>query len=45
MAVLSKEPVNILSPSALKCNDTISPLCPFKVAISLAVSTSHNLAY
>jgi len=45
IAVRSKEPVKILSPSALKCNETISPVWPFKVAISLAVSTSHNFAY
>lgn len=44
IAVLSNEPVNILSPSALKCKETISPVWALKVATSLPVSTSHNLA-
>lgn len=44
IAVPSKEPVNTLSPSALKFNETIYPSCPLKVECSLPVSRSHNLA-
>ena len=44
IAFLSNDPVKILSPSALKCRLTISPLWPLRVAISFPESTSHNLA-
>ena len=44
IAVLSNEPVNILSPSELKCKLTISPSCPSNLATYFPVSTSHNLA-
>jgi hypothetical protein len=44
IAVLSKEPVKILSPSALKFKDTIYPSCPFRVECYFPVYKSHNLA-
>jgi len=44
IAVPSKEPVRILSPSALKFKETISPSCPFRVECSFPVSKSHNFA-
>lgn len=44
IAVPSNEPVRILSPSALKFRETISPSWPFKVECSLPVSRSHNFA-
>jgi hypothetical protein len=44
MAVPSKEPVRILSPSALKFKDTISPSCPFNVECSFPVYRSQSLA-
>lgn len=44
MAVPSKEPVRILSPSALKLRETIYPSCPLRVECSLPVSRSHSLA-
>ena len=44
IAVPSKEPVKILSPSALKLRETISPSCPRRVECSLPVSRSHNFA-
>ena len=43
-AVPSKEPVSILSPSALKFNEIIYPSCPFKVECYLPVSKSQSLA-
>jgi hypothetical protein len=42
IAVPSKEPVNILSPSALKLSDTIYPSWPFKVECYFPVYKSHN---
>ena len=44
IAILSNEPVRIISPYALKCNDANSPSCPFKVECIFPISTSHNLA-
>jgi hypothetical protein len=44
MAVPSKDPVRILSPSALKFKETIYPSCPFNVECSFPVSKSHSLA-
>lgn len=44
MAVPSKDPVKILSPSALKLRDTIYPSCPLRVECSLPVSRSQSLA-
>jgi len=44
IAVPSKEPVRILSPSALKFKDTISPSCPFNVECSFPVYRSQSLA-
>lgn len=43
MAVPSKEPVNILSPSLLKLSETISASCPFKVECYFPVYKSHSL--
>lgn len=44
IAVPSKEPVRILSPSALKFRETIYPSCPLSVECSFPVSRSHSLA-
>lgn len=44
IAVPSKEPVRILSPSALKFKDTISPSCPLRVECSFPVYRSQSLA-
>lgn len=44
IAVPSKDPVSILSPSALKLRDTIYPSWPFRVECSFPVSKSHNFA-
>lgn len=44
IAVPSKDPVSILSPSALKLSETIYPSCPLSVECSFPVSKSHSLA-
>lgn len=44
IAVPSKDPVKILSPSALKFNETISPSCPLRVECYFPVYKSHNFA-
>jgi hypothetical protein len=44
IAVLSNDPVKILSPSALKFNETIYPSWPFKVECYFPVYKSHSLA-
>jgi len=44
IAVPSKEPVSILSPSALKLRDTIYPSWPLRVECSLPVYKSQSLA-
>lgn len=44
IAVPSKDPVSILSPSALKLSETIYPSWPLRVECSFPVSKSHSLA-
>jgi hypothetical protein len=44
MAVPSNEPVNTLSPSALKFRDTIYPSWPLRVECYFPVSRSQSLA-
>jgi hypothetical protein len=45
IAVPSKDPVIILSPSTLKLKETISPSWPFKLECYLPVSKSHSFAF
>ena len=42
IAVPSKEPVNILSPSLLKFKETIYPSCPFNVECYFPVYKSQS---
>jgi len=44
IAVPSKAPVKILSPSLLKFKETISPSCPLRVECYFPVSKSQSLA-
>lgn len=44
IAVPSKDPVKILSPSALKFKEIIYPSCPFRVECSFPTSKSQSLA-